>query len=405
MTDDNNMQDGGVPEEFVERVKQALEHLYDFSYLQRHPLWEAAVPSPDSPSQAPAAQHYRQELLAAIEALGPGPGVAFRASHARLYNLLHLRYVEGLSVQETANELGLSPRQAYRDLRRGEESVAAMLWSRYASSLPQEAGARRLSSLEAEMERLEFRPHAIDVCPILRHVQDAVRLLALQRGVTVEVEAVDEPVIIYTDPAVAQQVLISALSRAIQQASPGPLHLGLLTSTPDEPAIVLRYTPSAGSASGPAIHEVAARLCHRLGWAVEQVDQEDEQRVVAIHVTAHGPTVLVIDDNEGLVDLLGRYLSAHAYRVIAATSGEQGLQLAHELAPEAIVLDVMMPEVDGWEVLQTLQNHPGTCRIPVIVCSVFNDPELAYSLGASLFVPKPVRRDAILAALQELGIT
>ena len=61
-------------------------------------------------------------------------------------------------------------------------------------------------------------------------------------------------------------------------------------------------------------------------------------------------------------------------------------------------------QVDGWEVLQTLRTHPLTKSLPVIICSVINDPELAYSLGASLIVPKPVRRDDILAALRELEI-
>jgi CheY-like chemotaxis protein len=61
---------------------------------------------------------------------------------------------------------------------------------------------------------------------------------------------------------------------------------------------------------------------------------------------------------------------------------------------------VMMPGMDGWEVLQRLRNHPDTQHIPVIICSVFNDPELAYALGASSFLSKPVRREDIIKALR-----
>jgi CheY-like chemotaxis protein len=64
----------------------------------------------------------------------------------------------------------------------------------------------------------------------------------------------------------------------------------------------------------------------------------------------------------------------------------------------------MMPEMDGWELLQRLRTAPQTAATPVIICSVFNDPELAYSLGASLFLPKPVKRDEVLAALCQLDI-
>jgi CheY-like chemotaxis protein len=89
---------------------------------------------------------------------------------------------------------------------------------------------------------------------------------------------------------------------------------------------------------------------------------------------------------------------------VAASSGREGLQLAEELSPDAIILDIMMPEIDGWEVLQTLRMRARTAATPIIICSVVNDPELAYSLGVSLFIPKPVSRDKILTALRELNV-
>lgn len=69
--------------------------------------------------------------------------------------------------------------------------------------------------------------------------------------------------------------------------------------------------------------------------------------------------------------------------------------------PQAIVLDVMMPQVDGWEVLARLRQHPGTARIPVIICSVLADADLAAALGAMAVVPKPVTRQAFLSALDQ----
>jgi len=64
----------------------------------------------------------------------------------------------------------------------------------------------------------------------------------------------------------------------------------------------------------------------------------------------------------------------------------------------------MIPGMDGWEVLQRLRNGPQSAEIPVIMCSVLDSPELAYSLGASLFLPKPVSRDDVLSALSQLGV-
>jgi CheY-like chemotaxis protein len=75
-----------------------------------------------------------------------------------------------------------------------------------------------------------------------------------------------------------------------------------------------------------------------------------------------------------------------------------------QLQPEVIILDVMMPGIDGWELLQRLKTLRETQLIPVIICSVINDPELAFALGASQYVPKPVTREALLRALHALQI-
>jgi CheY-like chemotaxis protein len=78
------------------------------------------------------------------------------------------------------------------------------------------------------------------------------------------------------------------------------------------------------------------------------------------------------------------------------------LQLAGEKHPDAITLDVMMPNVDGWQVLRGLANAPATANIPVIICSVLKEPELAFSLGARAYLKKPVDRLELVATLARL---
>ncbi len=402
MSTDRSIETGTLPPAFVEQVKQALERLYDFPFLQLHSLASELGPAADHPTESPG-QRLRRELIAAIETLNPGPTVPFRAPHARLYNLLHLHYVEGMTIQEAAHELGISLRQAYRDLRRGEESVAAVLWSRRSSRLSSEPRTMDLSSVQAEISRLEPHPRPVDVRPILQRAQNAVERLAQQRGVTFQAALPAEPVVVSADPTMAQQVLVSTLSHAVQQAQPGTLRL-TLTASAGQVFFTLCYIPEPHAASAPAANRVASQLADRLGWVAQERDEPNGQRTVTWLMAMRGPTVLVIDDNEGLVELVSRYLTGHACRVVSTASGREGLELAEAVCPDAIVLDVMMPEIDGWEVLQTLRTRPQTSATPVIVCSVFNDPELAYSLGASLFLPKPVRRNEVLAALRQLGV-
>jgi CheY-like chemotaxis protein len=78
--------------------------------------------------------------------------------------------------------------------------------------------------------------------------------------------------------------------------------------------------------------------------------------------------------------------------------------LAEESLPDAIALDVMMPGMHGWEVLQRLRNQPQTAAIPVVIISVFKNPDLAYSLGATHFMSKPVSRQDVLDAFRQVGV-
>ena len=101
-------------------------------------------------------------------------------------------------------------------------------------------------------------------------------------------------------------------------------------------------------------------------------------------------TVLVIDDDDSAQDMMKRFLEKQGYSVIQAKSGEMGLKLATEHMPDLITLDVMMPEMDGWEVLNTLQSNERSKKIPVIMLSMANEPDIGYSLGATDYLTKPV---------------
>jgi len=113
-------------------------------------------------------------------------------------------------------------------------------------------------------------------------------------------------------------------------------------------------------------------------------------------------TVLVVDDNEDVLELFRSYLQPHRYRVVTVRSAREVLDIARETQPYAITLDLMMPGQDGWDVLQTLLNQPETRSIPVIVCTVLRQKELALSLGAAAFLAKPVSESALLSALESL---
>lgn len=115
------------------------------------------------------------------------------------------------------------------------------------------------------------------------------------------------------------------------------------------------------------------------------------------------PLVLIIEDESDLANLLAETISRANYRVRIASSGIEGLKLARKLDLSAILLDVMMPGMDGWKVLQALKAESHTAQIPVIVCSVVDNRPLGYRLGASNYLIKPVEPEQLLSALQSIG--
>ncbi len=110
-------------------------------------------------------------------------------------------------------------------------------------------------------------------------------------------------------------------------------------------------------------------------------------------------TILVIDDDITIHNLLKRFLTKKGFEVKTASSGTEGLQLAKELQPQAITLDVMMPGMDGWSVLTSLKANPETTDIPVIMMTMVNDRNLGYALGAAEYIIKPIDRQKLEAVL------
>ena len=112
-------------------------------------------------------------------------------------------------------------------------------------------------------------------------------------------------------------------------------------------------------------------------------------------------TVLVVDDDPTVRSLLAKTLEKEGYRVISARNGVEGLALAREHRPQAITLDVLMPQMDGWRALKELKADAELRDIPVIMVTVLNERGMAIPLGAADFVTKPVDRQRLTAILRE----
>jgi signal transduction histidine kinase/DNA-binding response OmpR family regulator len=111
--------------------------------------------------------------------------------------------------------------------------------------------------------------------------------------------------------------------------------------------------------------------------------------------------VLVVDDDASIGDLIRRNLVEEGFRTQTALDGEEGIRLAKQLVPSAIVLDIVMPGIDGWGVLAALRADARTAGIPIIVASIIEEKERGLNLGAQDYVTKPLSRERLSRFLHQ----
>jgi len=118
----------------------------------------------------------------------------------------------------------------------------------------------------------------------------------------------------------------------------------------------------------------------------------------------HIDVVLVIDDDPAVRELLQRFLSKEGFNIKTAANGQDGLEQAKLFKPRAIILDVMMPGMDGWAVLTALKKDPELSSIPVIMATMVSEKNIGFALGASDYLIKPVDREELVKILQQYNI-
>jgi signal transduction histidine kinase/DNA-binding response OmpR family regulator/HAMP domain-containing protein len=131
--------------------------------------------------------------------------------------------------------------------------------------------------------------------------------------------------------------------------------------------------------------------------SVTRVGETEGREAASDSARAH---ILVIDDDLAARQIIGAHLAREGYRVSYAGSGAEGLEMARAEQPDAITLDILMPQIDGWSVLTSLKHDPALCSIPVVLVSIAGDKGLAFSLGAAALLAKPVDRAELVGALQ-----
>jgi CheY-like chemotaxis protein/transcriptional regulator with XRE-family HTH domain len=420
----------GDREQFVNELQWALAHLYDPAELRKSSLVARfGLQRHSDPLGA-----LRSLLSGAIQGLKPADSVPLHADIWRVYHVLTYRYSEQLSQREVAADLGLSIRHLRRLEREAVTVLADRLRAQYALQSPERAsGAGGAASAdmraavraapnraplatpgpdrEGELAWLaESLPH--EVLDLTLVIAGALRtVLPLSEGSGVALEQSLPPGLppVLAPRGIVRQALLNLLTAAVHCAPAGRVEVSAEVAANEVHVTVSSRSP-VGARPGGEVSEkldMTRRLVEpsggRLWFRADETVGSPFAATLALPL-AEQITVLAIDDHADALRLLERYAAGTRYRITGTREPEQAMHLAEELAVRAIVLDIMLPGVDGWELLGRLREHPRLREVPVIVCTILPQEQLALALGAAAFLRKPLSREAFLSALdQQVG--
>ena len=391
-----------MPADLVSELRSVLAHWHNTPYLENHPLAERMA-CPTEGTNLSRAQALRRALRLAIEVLQPATALPPGAPEARPYEVLCRHYIARQTMTQIALDLDICEREAYRELRTAMDALVQIVQG-YLGRPEQVVGApaEDASKIREEVERLAAASaEDVDLMQLLAEVSASAQCLARDRGIHIQVLAEQEGPRVAANRVMLRQALLNLLSYMVRDHNGDELHVELHhTATGASVRFTHRPQTAIGSWGTDEPYAVAAQLLSSLGMQWSRRVLADGRVLFSISISrARERGVLIVDDNEGLTALLTRYLQHSAYNVYCAHTFGAALELLQRAQPEIILLDVMMPGRDGWELMEEMRATVPGGEARIIVCSIINDPELALALGADGFLHKPVSRSDLLAAL------
>jgi CheY-like chemotaxis protein len=378
--------------ELEEALHDALAHLHDHDYEFGEILYVACRCDPaNGPGPVQSA------IIREIEGLRAQPGVPPGAYGRRAFDVLQHRFVLSLTLAETADLLHLSVRQLTRVQRDAVHALAMALWERRRSPEVSDWRSqvrRELAALEmTESEAVAEVGEAIDYVLRLQAELPAEGAARAQKG------DIQPGLAAAIHPAALRQMLITALRRLSQHTLSDPITI-FARSQDGNARIALVGALAPGYR--PDEVELTRNILLPETASISVAVDGDRVFMWIDLPTERRQTVLVVDDNPDAAVLYRRATEGTHYRIVHVERGQEVFPAVEGLRPDAIVLDVMLPDVDGWRLLMHLHESPATSATPIIVCSVVREESLALSLGAALYLPKPVRPGEFRQALAEV---
>lgn len=400
-------------EEFIALLRSALHYLYDPVHLRRSLLVEYLGQENVSDS----ASALQRILTDSISSLKPSEDESPQSSAWTIYDILNMQYIRQYERSAVASQLGISERQLRREQRLALEALAQYLWKKFnldsastdvSTTIETTIGempGKTASNLNTELNWLKnsLMEEQSPLSEILQSVQALANPLAKQFQVSLRLQ-IDH--LLEETPlpqASFRSILLTILNAIVPRAEKGAVDIKVFRTAAD----IQIQISSTNVHADPDRHEDGANLdtARQLAtfYGVDlEVSQSEQFFSAALRFsTPEQVPILIVDDNADWLEMLKRYVVGTRYQVITTRDSRSAAALAEKIQPAVIFLDVMMPNVDGWQVLSELRQGQSTHHIPLVVCTVLPLADLALSLGVNAFLQKPITQEQFLRTIQE----
>lgn len=397
---------------FRNRIKDALNHLQDTAYLENGNLANLLLTAEEA-RQGNRIQLFRNKIADRMNLLRPPADIPENDSEWRCYRILTLRYLRGMELYRIEDELGLSQRQVQRDLKKGLDALVSILWderqtlekteNQVDSDEEEGAGFYDLELIRMELKNWEITFDLFNLSQIIEQaLQLCESLLKKNLRSQVDSENVDKNVSVRVDQILTKQGLYKILGMVGEDAQNSTIRMQ--TRKLNDFFIELTFQFHHNQ---PLVFDnwQIAQLFFTIQGVNHTLVEDQSGTIISIILPlVQQNSCLVIDDVISVRRLIERMLGSYGIQVFGTDDGEYALNLAQLMKPDFILLDILMPKVDGWQMMKNLKSNPETSPIPVIICSVLHEPELSRAVGAEAYIRKPINRLELIHTLQEIGI-
>ena len=401
-----------APHDFSQKVNHALAHLYDPDILRKHPLLDLFGLS----SQSNAQTLLREKLIRGIEELKPSSNVPIESRAWRVYKILHLRYIQQMDQEQTAHQTGVGVRHLRREQGVAVNALADALYQKLAPGVetarPESPALQKTTQPPADPVAGEFAwlqraepDETADLYELVHLTIQLVTPLAVARSISFDNQVPPNLPQALIFPAAIRQALISMTTHAINRLLTGKIVFQAARQEDTIQLTIAAFSPQALAPEAPKSQDSLRSIQLLLGKYSSRLTTESSDCCFTHRLSLPARRslhILMIDDNRDVADLFQRYVYGTEFQIEAIVDPEKIFPTCERFQPQIILLDIMIPKIDGWELLGRIRQHPRTQQVPIIVCSALPERDLALALSAAAYLHKPVGRADLLATLKQV---